>query len=320
MRALLIYNPTAGIKHQKDSIIAALRLAHFHVAYVSTKDDNVKDALRNAPDLVVAAGGDGTVGYVFTHMSDRAVPIGVVPLRTANNIARSLGIAGTPHELAEQWRMDNVRPFNLIAVDGFKDGYLCAEGFGTGLIPALIKRRAKQKRTEGLEDVRRGRQVLREIVAVAEPLDVEVEIDGEALKGNLLGVEILTGPFTGPALPFAYDADPSDKLLDIICIETRKADALAAWIKAPQDKRPPVISRQARKIKIRWRDAKSRIDDEVIAADFRVARRDDLVPGKATAYSNASTASGGPQERVIDLIVAYAPRATGHCPMALPSW
>ncbi|MGA7450769.1 MAG: diacylglycerol kinase family protein, partial [Rhodoplanes sp.] len=211
--------------------------------------------------------GDGAVGYVFTHLSDRSVPIGVVPLGTANNIARSLGIAGTPQELAEQWRLDNVRPFNLIAVDGLKDEYLCAEGFGVGLIPALIKRRAKQKRADGPEDMRRGRQVLREIVAVAEPLDVEVEIDGEALKSNLLSVAILTGPFTGPALPFAHGADPSDKLLDIICIETGKADALAAWIEAPQDKQPPVISRQGRKIKIRWRDAESRIDDKVIAPD-----------------------------------------------------
>ena len=142
--------------------------------------------------------------------------------------------------------------------------------FGVGLIPALIKRRGKQKRADGPEDVLRGRRVLREIVAVAEPLDVEVEIDGEALKGNLLGVEILTGPFTGPALPFAHDADPSDKLLDIICIETRKADALAAWIKAPQDKRPPVICRQGRKIKIRRRDAEGRIDDKVIAAQIFV--------------------------------------------------
>ena len=216
----------------------------------------------------MVAGGDGTVGYVFTHLSDRSVPIGVVPLGSANNIARSPGIAGTPQEPAEQWRMDNVRPFYLIAVDGFEDEYLCAEGFGVGLLPALIKRRAKQKRADGPEDVRRGRRVLREIVAEAEPLVFEVEIDGKALKGNLLGVGTPTGPFTGPALPFAHDADPSDKLLDIICIEARKADELGALIEAPRDKRPPVISKQGRKIKICWRDAESRIDDKVIVADL----------------------------------------------------
>lgn len=266
MRALLIHK--AGIKNQqKDSIIAALRLAHFDVSCVSIDDSGVKSALKKARDLVVVAGGDGTVGYVFTHLSDRSVPIGVVPLGSANNLARSLGIAGTPQELAEQWRMDNVKLFNLMTVAGRDHDYLCAEGFGVGLIPALIKRRAKQKKVDGPEDVRRGRHVLREIVADAEPLDIQVEIDGEALNGDLLGIEVLTGPFTGPNLPLAHDADPSDKLLDIVYIETKKMDAFAAWIEAPQDKRPPIASKQGEKIKIRWRDAASRIDDEFIAAE-----------------------------------------------------
>jgi diacylglycerol kinase (ATP) len=116
MRALLVHNPTAGIKdHEKDGIIDALRLTDFKVDYVSTKDDDVKDALKGARDIVIVAGGDGTVGYVFTHLADRSVPIGVLPLGSANNIARSLGIAGTPQELAEQWRLDDIRPFHLRA-------------------------------------------------------------------------------------------------------------------------------------------------------------------------------------------------------------
>ena len=42
------------------------------------------------------------------------------------------------------WTMSDLS--NLIAVNGLKYEYLCAEGSGVGLIPALIKRRAKQKR------------------------------------------------------------------------------------------------------------------------------------------------------------------------------
>jgi len=105
MRALLVHNPTAGTKsHDKGSIIDALQLADIKVDYVSTKDDDLKRALRRACDVVIAAGGDGTIGYVFTHLVDRSIPLGVLPLGSANNIARSLGIAGTPAELAEQWR------------------------------------------------------------------------------------------------------------------------------------------------------------------------------------------------------------------------
>jgi hypothetical protein len=48
MRALLVHNPTAGTKgHDKNGIIDALHLADLKVDYVSTKEDGVKDALKN---------------------------------------------------------------------------------------------------------------------------------------------------------------------------------------------------------------------------------------------------------------------------------
>ena len=267
MRVLLVHNPTVGTKgHHKDSIVDALRLADFKVDYVSTKDDGVKDALKDARDLVVAAGGDGTVAYVFTHLPNRSVPIGVMPLGSANNIARSLGVAGTPQELAEQWSIDKVRPFNLMTVDGLEHKYLCAEAFGVGVIPTLIKRRAKQKKADGPDDLRRGRDALSEIIARAKPLDIEVNVDGEPVKGDLIGAEVLSIPFTGPALPLAHDADPSDKLLDTIGIKPGKAHALAAWLKAPQADAPPVISARGKKIEICWREAESRFDDEIAKA------------------------------------------------------
>ncbi len=43
-------------------------------------------------DLVVAAGGDGLVGGVTTHISGCGLPLAILPLGTSNDIARSLGI------------------------------------------------------------------------------------------------------------------------------------------------------------------------------------------------------------------------------------
>lgn len=267
MRALLVHNPTAGTSsHDKDSIIDALHLADFKVDYVSTKESGVKNALKNAPDIVVAAGGDGTVAYVFSHLPDHSVPIGVLPLGSANNIARSLGIAGTPAELAEQWRIGNVRAFNLMVVSGLEEEKMCTEAFGVGLIAALIGRRAKGKKADGADDIRRGRRALSEILAEAEPLDIEVNVDGQPWKSDLLGVEVLTIPFTGPALPLAHDADPSDRLLDAVGLERDKDEAFAEWIKAPQESPPPVISCQGKHIEVRWRGVESRLDDKLVKA------------------------------------------------------
>ena len=60
-----------------------------------------KEALAQAEGLVVVAGGDGTVGKVIAQMPDRGVPVAILPLGSANNIARSFNVAGAPYELAE---------------------------------------------------------------------------------------------------------------------------------------------------------------------------------------------------------------------------
>jgi diacylglycerol kinase (ATP) len=149
-------------------LIDALQLADIDVDYVSTKDDDLKRALKHACDVVVAGGGDGTIGYVFTHLADRSLPIGILPLGSANNIARSLGIAETPAELAEQWRAGHMQSFHLVEVTyGMDKSELCAEGFGVGLMAALIKRRAKGKKADGADDIRRGRRASTALVGDA---------------------------------------------------------------------------------------------------------------------------------------------------------
>jgi myo-inositol-1(or 4)-monophosphatase len=265
MRALLVHNPTAGTKgHDKDSIVEALQLADYKVVYVSTKEDDVNGALKEHYDLVVAAGGDGTVCYVFCHLADRSIPIGVMPFGSANNIARSLGIAGTPAELAEQWRIGRVQQFHLmnVAEDGAKE--VSVEGFGVGLIPALIKRRAKSKKADGAYDIRRGRRALEEALHQIEPFDIEINIDGKPWKSDLISVEVLNIPFTGPALPLAHAADPTDKLLDVVVLEGDQRKHFAEWIRAPQETAPPVTARRGKTIHVRWHGADSRLDDELV--------------------------------------------------------
>lgn len=48
----------------------------------------------------VAAGGDGAVGAVATHAASADLPLGILPLGTANDIARALGIPLTPASAA----------------------------------------------------------------------------------------------------------------------------------------------------------------------------------------------------------------------------
>src|SRR6266436_32025 len=47
----------------------------------------VRQALENRPDLVVVAGGDGTVRRVASELVGRDIPLAIIPLGTFNNLA-----------------------------------------------------------------------------------------------------------------------------------------------------------------------------------------------------------------------------------------
>ncbi len=103
--ATLIVNGAAGrarlLRYQLEAIEAEL-LQHdlsARVVYTSADPDSAQ-ALATAAacdsDLVLAAGGDGTVHGVLQGLAGTAVPLGVIPLGTANALARNLGLPLDP--------------------------------------------------------------------------------------------------------------------------------------------------------------------------------------------------------------------------------
>ena len=85
--------PPAAATSLLSDLLAALAAGGIASRYRSTKQPDFADALGEPADLIVAAGGDGTVLKVISHLRDRSIPIAILPLGGANNIARSLGRA-----------------------------------------------------------------------------------------------------------------------------------------------------------------------------------------------------------------------------------
>ena len=262
MRATLFHNPSAGQRAEKEDILAAMKLAGFDVRYVSVKGDDVKEALEKKADLIVIAGGDGTIAEVLARLPDRSVPVALLPLGTANNIARSLGIAGTPQELVETWKLENTHPLDIGMVKASWGTSRFLEGFGVGLFAEFLKAANKGEKAKGADNLRKGRALLAKQVKTAEPIELAIKIDGKALNGEFLGVEVMNVPFTGPGLPLACKADVADRLLDIVCFEASKRRDFEKWLDAPQDEQPPVMTRQGKLIELVWADTANRLDDE----------------------------------------------------------
>ena len=263
MRAVLFHNPTSGSKgFEKEDILAALKLADIDATYVSTKDDELEAAFEKKVDLFIAAGGDGTIRTVVSGARDREIPVAVLPLGTANNVARSLGIAGTPQELVETWDFEHSVRFDIGCARGAWGTNLFVESFGIGLVPAYLRLASKGKKPEGAANLQQGRELLQKALKKADPVDVEVTIEGKKLKGEFFGVEVLNVPFTGPGLPLGSKADAADGKLDVTCFETDCRKDLMKWLDAPMDEPAPVLSKHGGDVNLLWRDAPNRIDDK----------------------------------------------------------
>ncbi len=103
-QVIVIHSPHAGRSEQFSQALSYLRQANVEIAAQIAIDQ--LDAVPNQGtqwvaqglDAAVAAGGDGTVGGVITHIADSGLPLGILPLGTSNDIARSLK---TPQDLKQ---------------------------------------------------------------------------------------------------------------------------------------------------------------------------------------------------------------------------
>src|SRR5438874_1321557 len=152
MRVTLMHNPKAGdAKHGKKQLMAALAKAGHKATYQSTKKKNYKKALKKSADLVIAAGGDGTVGKVGEELIDSGIPLCVLPLGIANNLARSLGFIGPVEKIIRQLKRGKKRAFDVGVARGPWGKRYFFESVGGGLFADYLHQAKREdKKTKGL--------------------------------------------------------------------------------------------------------------------------------------------------------------------------
>src|SRR4051794_23169053 len=102
MRSIVIVNAGAGSLHanQSDAETARIRRA-MEAAGIDTlvratppdqMESTAREAARDRPDAVVAAGGDGTISAVASALVGGDVPLGVLAAGTRNHFARDLNL------------------------------------------------------------------------------------------------------------------------------------------------------------------------------------------------------------------------------------
>lgn len=266
--SILIHNEGAGDgKIDAEALMKVLDTAGVPTRHCSPKDPQLADRLAGPEDLVILAGGDGTVARILSQLPDRADRrIAIVPLGTANNIAQSLGILssiepGAGEEILSGWEQAETRFIDIGLAKGPWGEQRFVEGVGIGPLARTIIQ-FKSEGVSAVDSMRLGREALSRNVAHASSLASRLRIDGAWIAEDLLMVEIMNIQHAGSRVRLAPDADSGDGLFDVVTLATEARDDFRAWLAKGSDKDPPPVTiRRARAVDIDWQGELLRIDD-----------------------------------------------------------
>lgn len=233
--------------------------------------DRLRDAIGAPVDCVVAAGGDGTVARVGRALAHGRLPLAILPLGTANNIATALGIDDDPRRAIAAWQAQKVVHMDVGVVHDAEGECLFLEGVGVGLLPAGIEAgtalipKGEGDRAASLDA---GRALFLDTLATLKPRQYGLTIEGTSLDEASLLVEVLNTPWVGPRVRFSEEANPADGLLSVVVAGEADREAIADHLRGPwNDERhhAQLKTWRASRVEVRgWHDY--HVDDEVRVA------------------------------------------------------
>lgn len=217
-RALFIVNPHA---RQGQSPVDAVRerltmggltLIDATVPEGNTVSDVIRERVAEA-DLVIVGGGDGTLNAAAEGLIDTGLPLGILPLGTANDLARTLGIPPDPMQAAQIILTTEARRIDLGEVNGHLFFNVASIGFSAELAEELT---AESKSRWGK---------LGYAVAAARLLkrvrlfNAFIEHGGKIQRTRTVQVSVGNGRHYGGGLTVAESATADDGLLDFYSLE-----------------------------------------------------------------------------------------------------
>jgi len=219
-RALLLVNRNAGNGgFDLAEIEAVLRAGGLAVETLAfPKKHAIPDAIRSRAgdaDCVVVGGGDGTLHTAAAAVLESGLPLGVLPLGTANDLARTLGIGDDPLHAARVIAAGALRAIDLGEVNGHLFWNVASIGVGPELaerLPTPLKKHlgVLAYALAAIGSFHRLR-----------PFAAELAFDGRRERVRTVQVSVGNGRHHGGGMTVAADAEPDDGLLHVYSLEVR---------------------------------------------------------------------------------------------------
>jgi diacylglycerol kinase (ATP) len=243
LKTLVLLNPEAGGCDDADDMEARLASELPDARIERTRSareggEAVRAGLDAGYELLVAAGGDGTVHGVLNALGpdfDRAA-LAVLPLGTANDFARSLSLPLEIPEAVEAVGLGRTRALDVIEVraDGAEADVRYCGNITTGGFAGQVREDLDEddkSRWGPLSYVRAGLEQMSDI----DCWRAEIALGGDSAPSGgpetIVNIVVANGSRAGGNIPAAPEADPGDGLLDVVWIldgSTAELGALAA--------------------------------------------------------------------------------------------
>ncbi len=234
-RIAIVWNPS---KTAREDLRKALPATDAALTWHETSPDDpgrgaTDEALRTGADVVVAAGGDGTVRAVAERLAATGAraELGIVPMGTGNLLARNLGVPLNNLAKAMERAFDGrAAAIDLGWVEADVDGEAVRSAFavllGFGIDAHMIAETDDdlKSRVGWLAYV----ESLGRAVNATEVVDIDLAVDGgapERTSGHTLLVGNC-GTLQG-GIRLLPDADPTDGELDLLLLS---AEGVGQWI------------------------------------------------------------------------------------------
>lgn len=216
-RVLFLRNPHARSgEDQAETARQSLLGCGLEVIAEEAAPERFRDAVERARgrvDVVVVGGGDGTINAAVPALVGRDLPLGVLPMGTANDLARSLAVPLAPADACRVIATGAARAIDL----GMVNGHYFLNAAGVGLSGAVTRRldRARKRRWGVLSYAQAALDAWRE----SDVFGARMRVNGEELYIRSLQVMVGNGRHYGGGMTVAEDATIDDGLLHVYSIE-----------------------------------------------------------------------------------------------------
>ncbi len=201
-------------------------------------------------DCVIVGGGDGTLNCMSGAVLDSGLPLGILPMGTANDLARTLGIPGDLTEACRVIAAGRLHAIDLGRVNGVHFFNVASIGLGVRVAHKLTK---EVKRRWGVLGYLHGFiQAYRE----HRPFKVDIVCDGQTRRVRSIQVAVGNGRHYGGGMTIAEEAEIDDGLFFIYSLKPLRFWELALVapiLRSGQRDPERLLLMQGRNIELRTR-------------------------------------------------------------------